>query len=46
MADQCTEGHRKKAKYLLDEEELREWCPYHHAPILMAPSRVYEACKV
>ncbi|EPS97761.1 hypothetical protein FOMPIDRAFT_1127908 [Fomitopsis schrenkii] len=22
MADQCTEGHRKKAKYLLDEEEL------------------------
>ncbi|KAI0743477.1 hypothetical protein C8Q80DRAFT_841015 [Daedaleopsis nitida] len=22
MADNCTEGHRKKAKYLLDEEEL------------------------
>ncbi|EMD37851.1 hypothetical protein CERSUDRAFT_154783 [Gelatoporia subvermispora B] len=22
MADKCTEGHRKKAKYLLDEEEL------------------------
>ncbi|TBU33876.1 hypothetical protein BD311DRAFT_684352, partial [Dichomitus squalens] len=22
MADSCTEGHRKKAKYLLDEEEL------------------------
>ncbi|KAI0374068.1 hypothetical protein BV20DRAFT_962030 [Pilatotrama ljubarskyi] len=24
MADNCTEGHRKKAKYLLDEEELGE----------------------
>lgn len=22
IADNCTEGHRKKAKYLLDEEEL------------------------
>lgn len=22
MADNCTEGHRKKAKYLLDEEEI------------------------
>lgn len=22
MADTCVEGHRKKAKYLLDEEEL------------------------
>ena len=22
MADNCIEGHRKKAKYLLDEEEL------------------------
>jgi hypothetical protein len=22
LADNCTEGHRKKAKYLLDEEEL------------------------
>ena len=22
MADNCTEGHRKKAKYLLDDEEL------------------------
>ena len=22
MADNCTEGHRKKAKYLLDDDEL------------------------
>lgn len=22
IADSCTEGHRKKAKYLLDDEEL------------------------
>ena len=29
MADNCTEGHRKKAKYLLDEEELGE---YHMTP--------------
>ncbi|KAI0675281.1 hypothetical protein C8Q78DRAFT_1067079 [Trametes maxima] len=24
MADNCTEGHRKKAKYLLDDEELEQ----------------------
>lgn len=29
LADNCTEGHRKKAKYLLDEEELG-MCPFFH----------------
>ncbi|KAF8608778.1 hypothetical protein BDV93DRAFT_583089 [Ceratobasidium sp. AG-I] len=27
IGDNCTEGHRKKAKYLLDEEELGTHCP-------------------
>ena len=27
MANTCTEGHRKKAKYLLDEDELGEFGP-------------------
>ena len=27
MANTCTEGHRKKAKYLLDEDELGEFRP-------------------
>ncbi|OSX66469.1 hypothetical protein POSPLADRAFT_1043897 [Postia placenta MAD-698-R-SB12] len=38
MADNCTEGHRKKAKYLLDEEELAQPDPPYVPPDPMFPS--------
>ncbi|KAF5322825.1 hypothetical protein D9619_002031 [Psilocybe cf. subviscida] len=33
FADNCTEGHRKKAKYLLDEEELEQLKQGKSAPV-------------
>jgi len=38
MANTCTEGHRKKAKYLLDEDELGEFGPLppRNFPVLMS----------
>lgn len=37
MANTCTEGHRKKAKYLLDEDELGESGPPPHPPRFSGP---------
>lgn len=33
LASNCTEGHRKKAKYLLDEEELGMLLLWSGSPI-------------
>ncbi|KAI0663538.1 transcription activator of gluconeogenesis ERT1, partial [Cubamyces menziesii] len=38
MADNCTEGHRKKAKYLLDDEELGEPHMTYISPEAMFPA--------
>jgi hypothetical protein len=40
FANNCTEGHRKKAKYLLDEEELGTL--RHYRPSFTFASRVFQ----
>jgi hypothetical protein len=45
IGDNCTEGHRKKAKYLLDEEELGESqsCDYPSDRLSSRPTRGAQA---
>jgi hypothetical protein len=44
MANTCAEGHRKKAKYLLDEDELGE-CPLSTVRTLSGPDQDPAALK-
>lgn len=42
MADSCVEGHRKKAKYLLDDDELGKPESTLHQELLLIPSFPHE----
>ncbi|KAL0578747.1 Transcriptional regulator of nonfermentable carbon utilization [Marasmius crinis-equi] len=45
IAASCTEGHRKKAKYLLDDEELEQLKQQRHRSIAPVPSTSPSAPK-